>query len=214
MTNDAMIPTEHTHLGPDASQRAMGVVIGAAVGDALGAPFEFGDAGQYGARFPQPVLGGRGEMIGGGGFGWAPGEFTDDTQMAMVLAEVLVRHRGYDPDTLWAWFRSWARTARDVGMRTASSLAHADWRSVPSDARNGAGNGALMRAFPLALAFLGADVDTRQDVVLAQAALTHPDPAAGWGAWLAVEMMCAGVLGDDPFVALATGTGSVPSFCN
>ena len=68
----------------------------------------------------------------------------------------------------------------------------------------------MTTGFPLALAFLGADVDTRQDVVLAQAALTHPDPAAGWGAWLAVEMMCAGVLGDDPFVALDAAIRMLP----
>ena len=48
------------------------------VADALGAPFEFGPAGEYSSRFPSPVWGGTGEMTGGGGFGWAAGEFTDD----------------------------------------------------------------------------------------------------------------------------------------
>ena len=144
MTNDAMIPTEHTHLGPDASQRAMGVVIGAAVGDALGAPFEFGDAGQYGARFPEPVLGGRGEMIGGGGFGWAPGEFTDDSQMGLALAEALLEAKGYDPDVVWRWFRAWSTTAADMGMATRTALSFDDWRSV-SHSGQAAGNGALDR---------------------------------------------------------------------
>lgn len=65
--------------------RALGAVIGSAVGDALGAPFEFGSAGAYSRRFPRPMLGGIGEMIGGGP--WKPGEFTDDTQMAIVQAE-------------------------------------------------------------------------------------------------------------------------------
>ena len=51
-------------------QRCVGIVVGAAVGDALGAPFEFGPAGQYSKRFPSPVLGGIGEMVGGGGFNW------------------------------------------------------------------------------------------------------------------------------------------------
>ena len=37
------------------NQRALGAVLGSAVGDALGAPFEFGPAGQYSARFPEPV---------------------------------------------------------------------------------------------------------------------------------------------------------------
>jgi len=67
---------------------ALGAVIGSAVGDALGAPFEFGDAGDYRRRFPNPVVGGTGEMVGGRG--WKAGEFTDDTQMAIVQAESLL----------------------------------------------------------------------------------------------------------------------------
>ncbi|MEU5397662.1 ADP-ribosylglycohydrolase family protein, partial [Streptomyces tibetensis] len=51
-------------------QRAAGAVVGSAVGDALGAPFEFGPPGALSARFPAPGAGG--EMCGGGG--WDPGE--------------------------------------------------------------------------------------------------------------------------------------------
>jgi ADP-ribosylglycohydrolase len=53
-------------------------VVGAAAGDALGAPFEFGPAGVFSAKYPvgEPV---DSEMRGGGG--WDPGEATDDTQM-------------------------------------------------------------------------------------------------------------------------------------
>ena len=71
-------------------QRALGAILGSAIGDALGAPFEFGPSKQYSRRFPQPVFGGIGELIGGGAFNWAPGEFTDDTQMAIVQAESLL----------------------------------------------------------------------------------------------------------------------------
>lgn len=65
--------------------RALGAVIGSAVGDALGAPFEFGAEGAFSARFPEPGHGD--EMCGGGG--WDPGEATDDTQMAVLVAESL-----------------------------------------------------------------------------------------------------------------------------
>lgn len=54
-------------------QSALGAVLGSAAGDALGAPFEFGPAGQYSARFREPVVSDTGEMVGGGGFGWARG---------------------------------------------------------------------------------------------------------------------------------------------
>jgi hypothetical protein len=86
---------------PGDRRRALGAILGGAIGDALGAPFEFGPAGAFGKRFPEPVLGGRGEMVGGGAFHWAPGEFTDDTQMAVILAESLLEHGGLDPASLF-----------------------------------------------------------------------------------------------------------------
>lgn len=52
----------------DRGDRAAGAVVGSAAGDALGAPFEFGPAGVFTARFPD----GAGTLCGGGG--WDPGE--------------------------------------------------------------------------------------------------------------------------------------------
>ena len=79
------------------SHRCAGLVIGAAVGDALGAPFEFRRAGSYKQHFPTSEYGGIGELIGGGTFDWLPGEFTDDTQMAMSLALSILECGGFDP---------------------------------------------------------------------------------------------------------------------
>ena len=59
--------------------RAIGVLLGTAAGDALGAPYEFGPP-----RGPELEV----AMVGGGAFGWGPGEWTDDTSMAMAIAEV------------------------------------------------------------------------------------------------------------------------------
>ena len=193
-------------------QHVIGMLVGAAVGDALGAPFEFRAAGLYRKHFPQPVLGGTGEMVGGGGFGWAPGEFTDDTQMAVALAEAFLAAGRHDRDVVWEWFRAWARTARDVGTITRASLAHADWRDVPADGWRSAGNGALMRSFVLAAALLHEpDSETVREVVLAHAALTHPDPAAGWGAWIAVEMCRTAIRGDDPLAVLDSLVAALPA---
>jgi ADP-ribosyl-[dinitrogen reductase] hydrolase len=176
-------------------ERALGCLVGAAVGDALGAPFEFLPAGTYGRRFPEPVLGSTGEMVGGGSFGWAPGEFTDDTQMALVLARSLLDRGGYDPDDVWHGWRVWAAGSSDVGNATRTALAQRDWRSVRHrDPASTAGNGALMRAFPLALATLSIDDVLARTVVLHQALTTHHHPAAAWGAWLAVAGMRAAIL--------------------
>ncbi len=59
--------------------RALGVLLGTAAGDALGAPYEFGAP-----RGPELEV----AMVGGGSFGWEPGEWTDDTSMAIAIAEV------------------------------------------------------------------------------------------------------------------------------
>src|SRR3954447_16268666 len=68
------------------SHRVLGALVGSAVGDALGAPFEFGPPHKSSERFPTPARGAQNEMCGGGAIGWEPGEFADDTQMALLVA--------------------------------------------------------------------------------------------------------------------------------
>ena len=188
------------------TQRVIGALCGSAVGDALGAPFEFLPPGSYRARFPQPVLGGTGEMCGGGTFNWRIGEFTDDTQMALALAHSLLASGGFDADDVWARFVAWRRSAKDCGILTGRVLSRRDW---PGAARDGhialdrsAANGALMRVTPIALAWSGADEATLMVVARAQAALTHYDPAAGWGAAIGAALIRRAVLGEDPIAAL------------
>jgi len=194
------------------SQRALGVIVGAAVGDALGAPFEFQSGGTYRRTFPTRVLTGQAEMIGGGGFGWKPAEFTDDTQMGLALAESLIATGAYDPDHLWSAWRAWAREAADIGITTSHALSSSDWRTVRHhDPERTAANGALMRVFPLALALLGLADQEARSIVRHQAALTHHHPDAGWGAWYAVAMMRAAIMGGDPFVALQSELANSPA---
>ncbi len=79
--------------------RYLGCLLGLAVGDAVGTTVEFKPPG----TFP-PVH----DMVGGGPFGLQPGEWTDDTSMALCLAESLVTCRGFDPaDQLNRYLRWW-----------------------------------------------------------------------------------------------------------
>src|SRR5215207_8074638 len=98
-------------------------VAGSVVGDALGAPFEFGPAGQFSARFPSPARGVETEMCGGGSLGWEPGEFTDDTQMALLVASSLVERDGLDEADVFDRFRVWLRAGPpNVGNQTRAVL--------------------------------------------------------------------------------------------
>jgi ADP-ribosyl-[dinitrogen reductase] hydrolase len=172
---------------PEFVDRTRGVLVGLAVGDALGAPVEFDE--------PMQIVPRRDELFmlpGGGVFNWAPGEFTDDTQMALVLARHLERRDGaLDQDELAREFAEWARSAADVGNQTRSVLSLVargdDWRAaVDSLSPTAEGNGALMRVAPVAL------VAGARDQVLAlartQSEVTHPnatckDASAAY-AWL------------------------------
>lgn len=69
-------------------QRYRGSLLGLGVGDALGTTLEFKPPG----TFP-PLT----EMVGGGPFHLQPGEWTDDTSMALCLAESLIERQGFDP---------------------------------------------------------------------------------------------------------------------
>ena len=186
-------------------QYGTGALVGAAVGDALGAPFEFRSGGLWSDTFPAPVLGGTGEMRPGGP--WAAGEFTDDTQMAVVLAESLLARDGLDPDHLWLRWQAWAADAADVGVLTRYALGEPGpgGAAMVAMERNGgqaAGNGGIMRNTPVALFTAHEPVEVAAALAAAQSDLTHADPDAAVGAALHVRMVRAGIDGDDMFAVL------------
>jgi len=195
-----------THIGPDTQQRGIGALLGATVGDALGAPFEFGPAHRYSERFPAPLLGEHTEMIGGGAFDWAPGEFTDDSQMMLALAESLVARGGLDLDDVWSRFVAWRSRATDCGSTTAGALAHGDRHGAAAEAHRRLGrtasNGALMRTWAIALAFVGHDTVEVMSAARAQAGLTHHDPVAHWAAAIGTELCRRAILGADPLTQI------------
>jgi ADP-ribosylglycohydrolase/protein-tyrosine phosphatase len=166
------------------NDRVEGVLLAAAAGDALGAPYEFGPA-----RGPELEV----AMVGGGV--WEPGEWTDDTAMAIAIAEVAAA--GADlraasaQDAIVARWLEWSHVTKDIGIQTGSVLraaAHdghinaerALAESVELHERIGrtAGNGSLMRTAPVALAYLD-DEDAMVAAARAISDLTHYDPDAG-----------------------------------
>ena len=170
------------------SDRAAGVLLGMACGDALGAGYEFGPP----LANDVPVV-----MEGGGSFGWAPGEWTDDTSMAVAIAEVAAEGldlRGEEAqDRIAGRWATWAETAKDIGIQTRQVFRSATQvvgtqptaeglRTAAAELhrRTGrtAGNGSLMRTAPVALAYLD-DEAALVEAATALSALTHADPEAG-----------------------------------
>lgn len=185
-----LVDTESTLI----TQLGLGALLGSAVGDALGAPFEFQARGTFRNRFQHAVHGGTGEMIGGGAFSWRPGEFTDDTQMALALAESLIERAGsFDPATTWGRFVAWAHGATDIGLTTDSALAGTDWRTAAEEAhlrlgRTGS-NGSLMRVTPISIAGALHGTDWTLHTARAQSRLTHHDEVAADAAAIAAEVI-------------------------
>ncbi|KAB1657881.1 ADP-ribosylglycohydrolase family protein [Pseudoclavibacter chungangensis] len=163
--------------------RVAGVLLGQACGDALGVPDEFGPAlpDSYTPR-----------MTGGGPFGFDPGEYSDDTAMAVCIAEV--SSRGADLtaaaslDEIAERFRAWAAGSKDVGAQISRVLARSANRPGPAGAAmldasravaaanpGHVGNGALMRTAVVGLTRV-ADRDATAAAARAVAELTHADP--------------------------------------
>src|SRR4051812_31393258 len=188
------------------SHRVAGALVGSAVGDALGAPFEFGPPGRFSARFPSPARGARTEMCGGGP--WEPGEFTDDTQMALLVASSLVDCGGLDEADLFDRFRTWAQAdPKDVGIQTRAVLGSGQpWDVAATEhfRRTGraAGNGSLMRTTPAAIRFSRDGREVTMDAARRISALTHGDPSAGEGCAIFHELMRVALDGEDPLTAI------------
>jgi ADP-ribosyl-[dinitrogen reductase] hydrolase len=133
--------------------RARGALLGLAAGDAVGTTVEFKRPGSF-----EPVT----DMVGGGPFGLEPGQWTDDTSMALCLAESLVESGGHDPaDQMRRYLRWWregyfSSTGKcfDIGTTTSSQLARFERTGEPHDPdadEESAANGSLMRLAPVAI---------------------------------------------------------------
>lgn len=137
--------------------RYKGCLLGLAVGDAVGTTLEFMPKGSF-----SPID----DMIGGGPFGLAAGQWTDDTSMALCLAESLIHKRDFDPaDQMnrycnwWQWgYLSSTGEYFDIGSTVVQALTKYLETQNPfsgSIEPNSAGNGSLMRLAPVVLAYHG-----------------------------------------------------------
>jgi ADP-ribosylglycohydrolase len=156
------------------ADRAIGALIGLAVGDALGTTLEFT------GRDTRPPLT---DMVGGGPFELEPGEWTDDTSLALCLADSLIQRQTLDPHDLMTRFVSWFREGEytsngrcfDIGGATRTALERFERSGDPiagATSSQSAGNGSIMRLAPVAIYWRNDDVKA-VDAAKRQSQTTH-----------------------------------------
>ena len=156
-------------------------LIGLAVGDALGQAVEFKSPGSF-----SEVTGYR----GGGPFGLLPGEWTDDTSMALALGHSLTE-AGWNLDDQMQRYLSWYERGTysvngrcfDIGTTTSQALRaykhSGDARNSADSSSRSSGNGSIMRLAPVPIAFAGLfpdDLDTLVEHLVESSLTTHASP--------------------------------------
>lgn len=158
-------------------KRAQGCLLGLAVGDALGTTLEFKSPGSF-----EPLM----DMQGGGPFNLQPGAWTDDTSMALCLADSLLE-KGWDPtDQMQRYCRWWHQGYRsstdrcfDIGNTVSSALHRFEQSGDPMSGSTdpySAGNGSLMRLAPIPL-FYHADSHLAEQRAAEMSCTTHAAPS-------------------------------------
>jgi ADP-ribosylglycohydrolase len=161
--------------------RQRGALIGLAVGDALGAPVEF--------QPPQSFLAVT-DYDYGGPFGLEPGQWTDDTSMALALADSLC-HAGWDLNDQATRYLNWYQRGEysvigrcfDIGITTRHGLMQfqrtGEARSSGDSSENASGNGSIMRLSPVPIRYAGLFPDRIDELgrLAAESSLpTHASP--------------------------------------
>lgn len=159
------------------TDRARGALLGLAIGDAVGTTLEFKDRRDF-----EPIT----DMVGGGQFHLKPGQWTDDTSMALCLADSLIKHPNFSPyDQMcryvnWWLNGVWSSTGRcfDIGIQTAGALRRFQRDGDPQagvEDPSASGNGCLMRLAPVPIRYIDV-VEVAVDMAEQSARTTHGSP--------------------------------------
>ncbi len=154
--------------------RQRGCFLGLAIGDALGVPAEFKQVGEF-----EPIT----RFHGGGPFNLAPGEWTDDTSMALCVADAIIETGTIDPLDLhgrfWGWWQRGENSHNgrcfDIGNTTKDGLRRNKGKDVfdfPPDRPYEASNGSIMRLAPVPIRWVN-DPETALKMASLQSRVTH-----------------------------------------
>ncbi|MBM7609126.1 ADP-ribosyl-[dinitrogen reductase] hydrolase [Lysinibacillus composti] len=159
--------------------KIQGGLIGVAVGDALGATTEFMTKDEIKAQYGKVT-----EIIGGGVWGLAQGETTDDTAMTLAVVKGIMANPNDPIEEIGKEFLLWEKTDPvDIGItiRTVFGNYKGDWFQAAEEAHHqlgglSAGNGTLMRCLPIALAY--SEQTKIDEISITQSKMTHYDDLA------------------------------------
>lgn len=191
--------------------RYRGALAGLAAGDALGTTLEFRAPGSF-----APLT----DMVGGGPFGLQPGQWTDDTSMALCLAESLVECRGMDlrdqMQRYLRWYREgyWSSTGTcfDIGNTVRSALNRFSRSEDPyagSTDPHSAGNGSIMRLVPVPMAF-AATAENAVRQAAESSRTTHGTASAVDACRYFAGLLVGALRGEDKTTLLTKGYCPVP----
>lgn len=187
--------------------RAIGALVGLAVGDAVGLTLEFQ---------PKPHHARLHDMCGGGPFRLKHGEWTDDTAMALALADSLLRDPALDAADLMARFADWQHNGTysctghcfDIGITVSNALNRFARTGNPlagSTDDQASGNGALMRLSPVAVRYWN-NAEELTRVAELQTRTTHGSPATLRASRAFATLLAEAIAGKDLPDTLATST--------
>jgi ADP-ribosyl-[dinitrogen reductase] hydrolase len=199
----------------DISQRDRfhGALLGLAAGDAVGTTVEFKRRGSF-----PPVT----DMVGGGPFNLKPGQWTDDTSMALCLGQSLLDRKGFDPvDQLQKYVRWWKdgymsskEYCFDIGNATSGALSRFERTGEPfcgSTDPNSAGNGSIMRLAPVPMFYFNDPAQALEKCGLSSKT-THGAPAAVDACRYFGALILGALAGESMEVLLRSHFSPVPDY--
>lgn len=193
--------------------RCKGALIGLAIGDALGTTLEFSRPGSF-----KPLT----DIVGGGPFGLSPGKWTDDTSMALCLAESLVEKQGFDAmdqlEKYVRWYREGYNSSTgscfDIGMATRVALQAFDYTGQTvsgNQTRDTAGNGSIMRLSPVPMYYYN-EPEKMMHYAMLSSKTTHAAPQCISACEYMSGLIAGAILGVDKETLLSASYTPIPGF--
>lgn len=185
--------------------RSIGALMGLAIGDALGAPIQFMRRDTY-----EHVFG----YTAGGTYQLDPGYWTDDTSMALCLAETLIEKNRYDPIDFGDRLVRWVDEGYNSSLPKCFDIGQTTLRAIGAYRRFGheecgvtgewaGGNGSIMRLAPVPI-FYQEDGRLADEISVSQGILTHNHEVPNDGCRLLSAIILEGIKTGDKDAALSS----------